>query len=202
MSASVRVMPTEVRDSEFLELRGSEVDGRELEGVAATYNDWVDVGPFQERMAPGVFDTTLSRHKDDIKLLVSHENRAIPVATPVEWRRFEDRLVGVWRFGSHDEAVKVHRAVAEGMLTGLSVGFNPGKSDGDSVWSDDGGQVTRHQARLLEVSLVATPANPGAKVTEVRTAGVPEDVLRRAAGSPRLVAVRRRLDALRGSVDL
>jgi HK97 family phage prohead protease len=196
--ANVRIHPTEVREGR-LELRSTDVDGAsmEVEGVVTTFDDWVDVGEFAEQMSPGVFDATLSRHADDIKLLVAHNSRAIPVAKPVDWVKHPDRLVGVWEFGSHDEAVKVHRAVQEGMLTGLSVGFNPGSKDADNEWSDDGAQVRRVNARLLEVSLVATPANSGAKVTQVRSAGVPADVVRRAAGAPRLAAVRRLLDELR-----
>ena len=196
--ASVRIHPSEVREGR-LQLRSTDVDGAsmQVEGVVTTFDDWVDLGAFEESMSPSVFDATLSRHADDIKLLVAHNSRAIPVAKPVDWVKHSDRLVGVWEFGSHDEAVKVHRAVDEGMLSGLSVGFNPGGKKADNEWSEDGRRVRRVNARLLEVSLVATPANAGAKVTQVRSAGVPAEVVKRAQGTPRLDEVRRRLDDMR-----
>lgn len=193
MSSKILTVPSEVRYATDFEIR--EADGQYVEARATTYEQWYDVGPFEEIMTEGVFDTSLSRSGDNIKLMVRHDARAMAVATPVEWRKEADGLVGVWKFGSHDAAMAAHTAAREGLFGGVSVGFNPGKGEKDSEWLDKG-RVRRNQARLLEVSLVSVGANPDAILTEVRSAGVPTDVLRRLPKTPRLDDARRILDRL------
>lgn len=192
--AEVRVKAAEVRFAGGFELRAAEADGRYLHAQVTTYNNWVDVGPFEERMMPGVFDATLARHADDIKLMVEHEHRAVPVGTPVEWEKSDAGLFATWRFGSHEQARAAHTAAAEGMFSSVSVGFLPGKNDGDSVWSDGNTRVTRHRARLLEVSLVAVPANADARVLAVRTMGAPQPLVTPRLEEARRVLAKPRLD--------
>lgn len=187
--AEIRVKAAEVRYAGGFELRDVDADGRYLSAMVTTYGNWVDVGPFQERMMPGVFDASLARHADDIKLMVEHQHRAVPVGTPVEWVKADDGLTATWRFGSHEQARAAHTACSEGMFSSVSVGFLPGKGDGDSVWSDGNSRVTRHRARLLEVSLVAVPANADARVLAVRTMGAPAGLV-----TPRLDEARRILE--------
>lgn len=187
--ADVRVRAAEVRYAGGFELRDAQQDGRYLFAQVTTYNNWVDVGPFEERMMPGVFDATLARHADDIKLMVEHEHRAVPVGTPVEWEKSDTGLFATWRFGSHEQARAAHTAAAEGMFSSVSVGFLPGKGKTDSVWEDGNTRVSRHRARLLEVSLVAVPANADARVLAVRTLGAPERLV-----TPRLAEARRVLE--------
>ena len=180
---NVRIVPTEVRMYPGLELRATDTDGRYVEAIATTFDVWEDVGFYEERMDPGVFDTSLSRSGADIKLLVSHEHVGPAVGKAVEWRKSGKDLRGVFEFGSHEQAEASYQAAREGMFGGVSVGFLPGKGDGDNIWEEDAdgylSRVTRMQARLLEVSLVTVPANPGAQIVDVRsmftrTAGVPD----------------------------
>ena len=180
---NVRIVPTEVRMYPGLELRATDTDGRYVEAIATTFDVWEDVGFYEERMDPGVFDTSLSRSGADIKLLVSHEHVGPAVGKAVEWRKSGKDLRGVFEFGSHEQAEASYQAAREGMFGGVSVGFLPGKGEGDNIWEEDAdgylSRVTRMQARLLEVSLVTVPANPGAQIVDVRsmftrTAGVPD----------------------------
>ena len=205
---NVRIVPTEVRMYPGLELRATDTDGRYVEAIATTFDVWEDVGFYEERMDPGVFDTSLSRSGADIKLLVSHEHVGPAVGKAVEWRKSGKDLRGVFEFGSHEQAEASYQAAREGMFGGVSVGFLPGKGEGDNIWEEDAdgylSRVTRMQARLLEVSLVTVPANPGAQIVDVRsmftrTAGVPDTTRQRPnkITTPNLAEWRGILDELR-----
>jgi HK97 family phage prohead protease len=196
MTAAVRPLASEVRYVEGIQLR-AEADGRYLDTMVSHYAEWRDVGPFEEWMEPGVFDATLSRHADSIKLVVGHDDRVPAVATPVEWRNTATELGAVYRFGSHKEAQTAAQMADEGMFGGVSVGFLPSRRPEHNVWTKGPGgspRVRRVQARLLHVGLVTTPADADARILEVRSVGVPDDVV---LATPNLDAVRARLDTLR-----
>ena len=205
---NVRIVPTEVRMYPGLELRSTDTEGRYVEAIATTFGVWEDVGYYEERMDPGVFDTSLSRSGADIKLLVSHEHVGPAVGKAVEWRKSDRELRGVFEFGTHEQAEAAYQATREGMFGGVSVGFLPGKGDDDNLWEEDAegylSRVTRMQARLLEVSLTTVPANPGAQIVDVRsmftrTAGVPDPAKQRPnkITTPNLAEWRTILDDLR-----
>jgi HK97 family phage prohead protease len=194
MTVIVRPMPSEVRYVEGLQIRSIESEGRELDLIVAHYGRWTDVGPFEERMMRGVFDTSLSRHAENIKLVMGHDDSAPGVATPMEWRKADDHLAVTYRFGTHEEARRTAQMAAEGMFGGASVSFLPGKKPGDSVWEKTatGARVTRHQARLLHVGLVTVPADADARLVAMRSMGVPDSL-----ATPNLDEARARLAALR-----
>jgi HK97 family phage prohead protease len=191
-------MPSEVRYVEGVQIRSVESEGRYLDLVVTNYNQWNDVGPFEERMLPGVFDGSLSRHAENIKLVLGHDDSVPGVATPVEWRKADDHLAVTYKFGSHEQARATAQMAEEGMFGGCSVSFLPGKKPGDSVWerTDTGARVTRKQARLLHVGLVTVPADADARLVAMRSLGVPDDVLVR---TPRLDSAREILARLQAS---
>lgn len=203
-----RAPEVRVSDQSF-HLRSTAADGKYLEGVAVPFDRWQDVGPYDERFQPGVFDTTLSRSPDRVPLLVNHDVSAIAVGRPVEWIKDTDALRGVWKFDSRAEAQEVARMAEDGILTGLSVHFQPGRKKADNtverVDQADGKtprmKVTRHNARLLEVSLVSVPAYEGAEISLVRTAGITADLADAAAGTPRADDARAALQDLRAKLS-
>jgi HK97 family phage prohead protease len=192
---AVQPMPSEVRYVAGVQMRSIEAEGRYLDLVVTHYDRWTDVGPFEERMLQGVFDTSLSRHAENIKLVVGHDDSVPGIATPVEWRKAADHLAVTYRFGSHEQARATAQMAEEGMFGGCSVSFLPGKKPGDSIWEKTatGARVTRKQARLLHVGLVTVPADADAALVAVRSMGVPDDL-----ATPHLDEARRRLEALRG----
>lgn len=186
--SNVRPMPSEVRYVQGYELRSAEADGKYLDAVLTTFEDAHDVGPFIEEMARGVFDTTLSRHADSVKLVVNHTDD-VAVATPVEWRKTDTELGVTYKFGTHEEARRAVSMTEEGMYAGLSVGFLPSHKPEHNIWKLDGAKpfVRRVQARLLHSSLVVTPANEKAELIAIRSLGVPEDVI---LATPRIDSAR------------
>ena len=193
------VEPSEIRDywTESFQVRDVGADGREIEVVATRYGVTIDTGRgFTESMRRGVFDETLSRHADCIKLIVGHDASVPGVATPVTWAKSDDDLRAVFRFGTHTQARDAATMAAEGMFGGVSVGFLPGRKDGDNLVSrGDGGMphVERVRARLLHLGLVTQPAHADAQIVAVRSAGLPVEVLQ-----PRLFEAQLILDRMRG----
>ena len=86
---------------------------------------------------------------------------------------------GVWRLNDTADAQRAAQLAEAGDLIGLSIGFQPIRSDWELVddWDPDLGldhkdRVTRLESRLLEVSMTPTPAFQEAKVTLVREQSV------------------------------
>ena len=202
---SIRPMPSEIRYiNNGLQLREAQSDGRYLEARACRFNTAVDVGPFVETMDPGVFDGTLSRHSDNIPLVLGHDDSVPGVGRSVEWRKSDSDLVGVFKFSTHTQAINALHMVEDRTLTQVSVAFLSGRKDGDSIWSliDGVPHVRRNQARLVHLGLVTAPADIEAGVLAVRSLGVPDDLEVR---TPRLDAARELLAEIRaariGEVD-
>ena len=173
----VALRAPEVRTFPVLEFRDFEVanSGRFLEGRAVPYNTWADIGWFMEQHAPGSFAKSIREAAKQLPLLLWHNNQSFPIGVSHEWRDGEKALDCVWRLDQQDDlAMTAARKAAEGMLTGLSIGFRPisePSTEAGTLTVDDNGLawITWTESRLLEVSLTPTPAFAGAKVALVRS---------------------------------
>lgn len=192
----VRVLHTEV------EVRGDTV--RTISGIAAPYGETTDIGPFTEEFKPGVFKrstqnstraTAQWNELRKIPLLVSHDHAKLPIGIADRWEETPGGLVGHWRMASTKEANDVRSLVDDGILTQLSVGFQPVDSDWDQQREKP--HVVRREARLLEVSLVSVSAYDGARVIAVRSAGVPGRSNTAVDHRPHLAHWRKRIEAMR-----
>jgi hypothetical protein len=167
-----------------LELVDTEVTGKKpyryLEGRAVPYDTWGDCGMFMERHALNSFKrSTAGGSGSKLPLMLFHDRQRIPVGVAEKWTH-DDGLRGVWRLDeSSPEAQRAAGAAADGLLVGLSVGFQPRESTWDHIAWDDWDpalgpehkdKVTHHESRLVEVSLTPTPVFEDAGVSEVRTA--------------------------------
>jgi HK97 family phage prohead protease len=177
-----------------------------LEGRAVPYGVEEIVGWYWEQHDPEVFAESLAS-RSNLPLLMWHNGRTWPVGVAQEWTEARDGLHGVWRLDGSDEAQRAARMARDGFMTGMSVGFDPRtqtwRYTSADEWNPDDpatfDRVTRHTARLVEVSLVPVPAFNEAQVTLVRTAdtnrrgirpGVPvrttPDLVRHADSRPHL----------------
>lgn len=181
MSGTLALHGPEVRTFAALSLRevDSTAGGRFIEGLAVPYDVWENVGWFAERHVLGEFTATITAHPN-LPLLLFHDSRSFPVGVADEWRDGTEGLGCVWRMDGSEEARRAAQLARDGMLTGLSIGFVPIRSDwkfcDDDEWDPAGGiehmdRVTRLESRLLEVSLTPTPAFAGAQVQLVRSRG-------------------------------
>lgn len=164
---------------------------RTLTGLAVPYNVPTDLGNVIETVDPGAFRESLAR-QSALPLLTYHDSRTDPVGVATGWEHRTDGLHGTWELDhSTARGREVAGLAAGGFLRYLSIGFRVAAKD--IVWSTgpDGREHCRiMRARLLEVSLVSTPAYVDAAVTGTRHAGAG-----RAALSPVAVDLGRRLGA-------
>jgi HK97 family phage prohead protease len=199
MTIAVRPMPSEIRYiAEGLQLRDVQPDGRYVEARACRFDTPNDVGPFIETLDPGVFDGTLARHATNIPMVLGHDDSVPAIARSTEWRKSPTELVGIFRFGTQDEAKRAVNLIEERMLTSVSTAFLPGKKPGDNVWQMVNGvpHVRRNHARLVHIGLVTAPADAEAEILAIRSLGVPDELIMR---TPRLDSAREILARLRES---
>lgn len=175
----------ELRDVETTETRSM------MRGRAVPYGEWANIGFFLESFKPGSLAKSIKEAARDLPLNLFHENRWWPIGAADEWIDGDRELEGVWRLDDSDIAQNAARLADQGMLTGLSIEFQPIRSEWDfaEVWDPSIGpegmdRVTRLEARLGAVGLVQTPAYVSAGVTVVRSA----DARRRPEG-PRVTPV-------------
>lgn len=148
---------TRVNNTTF-EVR-EESEGMRFSGYAAVFNSPSEPLPFIEQIAPGAFNHSLKRARNDIKFLWNHDTGEILGSTRAGTLKLNEDKYGLRVEGllpntsrGRDVAELLRRGDVDAMSFGFSV-----PSGGDS-WSNDGSQRTLHSVRLHEVSLVAMPA--------------------------------------------
>ena len=165
----------EIRDAQAVGAAGRY---RFLEGLAVPYDTWADIGPFVERHRAGSFLRSTKGAGKNLPLLLFHDNRKWPIGHAEKWSH-DGGLTGLWRLNDTNDAQTAAQLAEAGDLRGMSIGFQPDKSEWDprgaDDWNPDLGpehkdRVTRLESRLLEVSLTPTPAFADAQVACVRTA--------------------------------
>jgi HK97 family phage prohead protease len=151
-----------------IQLRAADSDGRTLTGIAVPYSQPTDLvagGP--EVFDPGAMTRTAQHWaaaSKRLKVLRGHD-MAAPCGHVTALDDTPDGLTVEIRLADTQHGRQVVEEVAEGTLDALSVGFRAIRHrviDG-----------VRHilEAQLLELSLVAVPAYPGAVLTGVRESG-------------------------------
>ena len=153
---------------------------RYLEGRAVPYGSWANLGYFMEQHAPASLKQSTSVGAGRaLPLLLFHDARSFPIGVSDSWAHSDEGLDGVWKLNDSAEAQRTASAAERGELTGLSIGFQPIRSQWDFVdwddWDPDLGpdhmdRVTRTESRLVEVSVTPTPAFVEAQVAQVRSA--------------------------------
>jgi HK97 family phage prohead protease len=149
-----------------------------LTGLVVPWNTPTDIGLATEEFQRGAFTASLVEWSD-IPLLLWHDNRSWPIGVATDWDDRHDGLHARFRLAMTSVAQSAGMYARDGLLSGLSVGFSPVKSTWryvpDGQWNPDAGvldHVTRHQARLHEVSMTPTPAYAAARVYHVETEAV------------------------------
>jgi HK97 family phage prohead protease len=152
-----------------LVLRDAQVSGRTLVLACVPFDTptWVSDGgdPYREEFAPGAFAhvdaarTHLRRgHSTDVR---NELGRGMSLWEDGGW------LIGEFRVARGEAGDQILNLVQDGMLRGVSIGFDPGV---DEERVDRHGLLVRRKRvkRLAEVSLVDQPAYEEAEVLAVR----------------------------------
>lgn len=155
-----------------LELRSEE--GRDLPtiyGYSAVFNVLSDdLGGFRERLAPTVFDRTLSERGDSIKAFHNHDTNIVIGSTRKGTLELHTDDVGLAHRivpPNNEWGRPVVDAIERGDIEGMSFGFALGRPDAET-WSEaeDGSHIRDvDEAKLYEVSTVSGwPAYPQTSV--------------------------------------
>jgi HK97 family phage prohead protease len=151
-----------------LEIRNSS-EGRTITGLAVPYGTPTQIGPYVETMARGVF-ADAADEPDAIKVMAAHAHEDLPIGRAVTLTETAEGLRADLLVSDTTAGRDVLTLVRDGVATGLSVGFVPLIDQ----WNTDRTHVTRVRASLVEISIVAFPAYPDARIAAVRAlAAVP-----------------------------
>ena len=138
----------------------------EFDGYISTYYDVDSYGTY---FLPGAWDKSIERFNSGevIPVLWSHD-RTKPLGKCTELRSDEK---GLWAHGKltmeDPQAQTAYAHMKDGSVLGLSVGF---EMDYDSVeYNQDFDAYGIADADLMEYSVVVFPANPNAKITQVKS---------------------------------
>lgn len=186
-------MPTVTLERRYVscEVRAADdADQRIVEGIAVPYDVPTDVGGIREVIAAGALEAD-----EPIQLFWSHDHRTggMPVGRVIEHRDVAargDQPAGKWfrarisRTPKGDELLELLR---DGVITGLSIGFDP--IDVAHELRDGVETLVHTRAVWREVSAALAPVYPDARVTEVRSREEP--------AMPAETVTREQLDELR-----
>jgi hypothetical protein len=136
-------------------------------GFASTYGDPPDLQG--DVIEPGAFKQAIAQQGKGYPLLWSHRQDE-----PIGTGRIEDSKDGLLVHGEllmEDPAAKrAYAHMKAGSVKGLSIGYRVPNGQGKAAYRDDGARVLK-EVHLMEVSLVAIPANPRAQVVSVKSLG-------------------------------
>jgi len=183
-------MSIEIRTLEVdgIEMREDD-DGHHLVGTVVPWHSTYEMRPgVFERFTRGAFDKTLLERADKIPLLEQHARDRFQIGRSVSFTKTPDGLVADFRLARTARGEEARALAADGLVTGLSVGFRPIR-DRESRRDAGGRLVERLEVALDHVGLVSSPAYADAVVTSVR-AFDPDDP----DVAPRLARARHLLD--------
>lgn len=194
-----------------IETRGVEtVNGHQfLHGRAVPYNTPADIGWFMEEHAPGSLAASIKEAQAGrgLPLLMFHNADTFPIGVSDSWDDNREALDGVWKLDDSEEAQRAAKLATpdengHAILGYMSIRFAPEKSEwtyvddfNPDLGPDHKDRVVRVKSRLVETSLVSTPAFKEATVEFVRTAE--RSIRREDVGAANLAAWRAELEQLK-----
>jgi len=136
-----------------------DADERIIEGVIVPYGEVIETNQGRERFVPGAFaDTT----PGDVVLKVEHEG--VPIGKALTIEDTPGGALAAFKISRTERGNEVLVLAADGVFTGLSVGFIPRHSK-----LTEGDVVEHRRVDLIETSITHRPAYKSALVTSVRS---------------------------------
>lgn len=113
-----------------------------------------------DEIRPGAFKATIS-DGHPIRFLYSHRQDQV-LGTTLELREDAKGLWGSWRISKTALGADVRQLLLDGALDSLSIGFMPRDAD------HQGKRRVLKEVELVEISVVAVPAQPEARIETVK----------------------------------
>lgn len=174
----------------------------EFEGWGSVFGNLIDAWT-PTRILPGAFAKTIRENAKRIKILYQHDHND-PIGIPIVLREEARGLYLRARLSSTARGQEIAQLMRDGVLTELSIGFDPIKHHTVRETIDGLPVEVRHvsEVRLWEISVVTFAANSQAVVTAVhrRTPGTVDvgaalaDINRAAEGHERRTQAARDAD--------
>ncbi len=154
-----------------LDLKKLSDDGT-FEGYGSVFNN---VDSTQDKVAPGAFRNTLKdKGPSGVKMLFQHDP-SMPIGV---WEEMKEDDHGLYCKGKLltkvQKGAETLELVRAGVVDGLSIGFRTVKS----TWEDGVDYRTLNEVDLWEISVVTFPANPRARIDNVKSLRDAEKLLR------------------------
>jgi HK97 family phage prohead protease len=128
------------------------------------------MGPYREAFAPGAFDRSINQSNRKVPLKAMHARQQFPLGQVIRWDDSPSALRGHFRVSDTAPGNDALTLITDGVVDAFSVGFRSIQSE----TRDD--TVYRTEVKLLEVSLVDSPAYAGAAIEGVRSLTGPSEV--------------------------
>lgn len=127
-----------------------------FEGYASVFEN-VDL--YNDVVQKGAFKKSLQDRKKPVPILLEHEHpigKAVAITEDARGLKVVGEIIT-----DIEEGKKAYRLLSEGILTGMSIGYEPVK------YHYEGDKRVLDEVKLWEVSLVVFPANPDAQVEQI-----------------------------------
>lgn len=136
-------------------------EGRKFSGYASVFGG---VDSYGDTVMPGAYKKTLSNRERPIQMRFNHLPGVIG-----KWTRIEEDEKGLFVEGEltpgHSKAEDAYALLKHGAISGLSIGYRPVKA----VENQHGG-LDLHEIDLIEISVVESPADLAAQISDVKSA--------------------------------
>jgi len=136
------------------EIRTTDLETREVTGIAVPYNEVTQIGRMKEKFMPNSINVTKMP-----KLFYNHDE---PIGIIRSMNDAEDGLHITAKISNTAKGNDAWTLVKDGVVRSFSIGFVPQEQ------TLDGDVVIRTKVDLKEVSLVALPAYEGSVITQYR----------------------------------
>jgi uncharacterized protein len=174
-------------------------DGRTLIGLAVPFDveldvsDWFD--DYTEVFRRGAFAQTIRERSAPVQMFVNHKHRELPIGKAVHLEETDRGLEAEFHLSVVPEADQVLTLVGDGVMNGLSIGFEPVGAPQITKGKDrtppaDRDLVERTEVKLYEVSICSFPAYAAAGVESTRSSSGHPSITSLAAERARLHAAR------------
>lgn len=144
-----------------LKLAEEEGGKRTIKGYASVFGG---VDSYGDTIMPGAYKATLEGRERPVALRWNHYGPVIG-----KWTRMEEDEKGLYVEGEltegHSVANDAYALLKHGAISGLSIGYFPTKAEPNET-----GGVDLQEIKLVEISVVETPADLAAQVDDVKTA--------------------------------
>ena len=162
----------EIRKFNFeVRAKKDEQHGNYLEGTPIVYDEWADLGWYDEQIRSGALADTDLR---DVRFLVNHNTDMIPLARSRNNNENSTMQMTVTERGmeirvdldieGNPRAAELYSAVKRGDITGMSFAFIVNEERWTDLDTDKPLRRIMSFSRIFEVSLVTNPAYEGTSV--------------------------------------